>query len=87
MKTKQVPNCHNCQKPLVKVREFMDYTRHLEWNEVINKYILSDEDYGDDAVLLCEECSENLTNQEKSFVMDNYYDCYETNPSTKKQKL
>jgi hypothetical protein len=72
METKQIPNCHNCGKPLRRLREVMGNTREWEWNEKTKKYVLVDEDYADCSDLICEECSNFLSSEERSFFFDNY---------------
>jgi len=65
------PNCHECGKPLRKIKEAMDNTREWEWNEKTQKYTLADE-WFDDSDLLCEECGANLSIEEREFFFDNY---------------
>ena len=71
METKQIPNCHNCGKPLRRLREIMGNTRQWKWNEKTKKYVLVDENYAD-SDLICEECDDFLSSEERSFFFDNY---------------
>ena len=71
METEQILNCHNCGKPLHKVNETMDNTRQWMWNEKTKKYVLVNENF-EDSDLICEECGDFLSSEERSFFFDNY---------------